>query len=160
MGDEPFWSVSSDELLRQLHTSRDGLSSEAARERYITGARSRLKPHHDISVLFLLLSQFRSPIILILLFAVVVSMFLADRTDALIILTIVFVDTPPSADRLTPARRTIAPASLALPLLIPLRHAGDGLPSGFLLKCALALLFSRESQLHCKQRRKQDGYQQ
>ena len=50
MGDEPFWSVSSDELLRQLHTSQDGLSSEAARERYIAGARSRLKPHHDISV--------------------------------------------------------------------------------------------------------------
>ena len=64
MGDEPFWSVSLDDLLRQLHTSRDGLSSEAARERYIAGAKSRLKPHHDISVVFLLLSQFRSPIIL------------------------------------------------------------------------------------------------
>ena len=91
MGDEPFWSVSLDDLLRQLHTSRDGLSSEAARERYIAGARSRLKPHHDISVVFLLLSQFRSPIILILLFAAVISIFLSDRTDALIILTIIAV---------------------------------------------------------------------
>jgi Mg2+-importing ATPase len=38
-----------------------------------------------------LLAQFRSPIILILVFAAIVSLFLADRTDALIILTIILV---------------------------------------------------------------------
>lgn len=51
----------------------------------------RLKPHQDLRPLLVLLAQFRNPIILILLFAAVISLFLADRTDALIILTIILV---------------------------------------------------------------------
>ena len=41
------------------------------------------------NALFLLLAQFKSPIILILLFAAVLSLFLGEATDALIILAIV-----------------------------------------------------------------------
>jgi Mg2+-importing ATPase len=39
----------------------------------------------------LLLNQFKSPIIFILIFAAVLSIFLQDRLDAIIILTIVFI---------------------------------------------------------------------
>jgi Mg2+-importing ATPase len=91
MVDDPFWSVPPDELLQRLQASPEGLNSEEARRRQIAYATSRLRPRRDVNALFLLLSQFRSPIILILLFAAVLSIFLADRTDALIILTIIGV---------------------------------------------------------------------
>lgn len=91
MGDDPFWSVPLDELVQRLQTAREGLGSEEARRRQTAFAKARLRPRRDVSAFLLLLSQFRSPIILILLFAAVISIFLADRTDALIILTIIVV---------------------------------------------------------------------
>ena len=49
----------------------------------------RLKAHRDFHPFLLLLSQFRSPLVLILVFAATVSLFLSDAIDALIILTII-----------------------------------------------------------------------
>jgi len=89
--DPAFWSISVDELLSRLRTRREGLCAEEVRQRQAQVASSRLKPHQDIRPLSALISQFRSPIILILLFAAVVSLFLADRADALIILTIILI---------------------------------------------------------------------
>lgn len=86
-----FWSRPSGELLDRLHTRPDGLRAEEARERQIRYASSRLKSHRHIQPFLLLLSQLRSPIVLILLFAATVSYFLSDRTDALIILGIILV---------------------------------------------------------------------
>ena len=91
-GEEPpFWSTPVEALLHRLQTRPDGLRAEEARERQAQYASTRLKPRQDIRPLLALLSQFRSPIILILLFAATMSLFLADRTDALIILTIILV---------------------------------------------------------------------
>ena len=50
-----------------------------------------LKPKKKSDALTLLLSQFKSPLILILLFATGLSFFLHDPINALIILTIVLV---------------------------------------------------------------------
>ena len=86
-----FWSIPADELFDRLQSGPDGLRTEEAQERQARYLSARLKPHQDIHPLFALLSQFRSPIILILLFAAVVSFFLADRTDALIILAIILI---------------------------------------------------------------------
>lgn len=85
----PFWGIPTEELLRRLQTRQEGLRTEEARQRQTQYASSRLKPRQDIRPLYVLLAQFRSPIILILLFAATMSLFLADRTDALIILTII-----------------------------------------------------------------------
>ena len=86
-----FWSLPAEELLHRLETSARGLRAEEAVRRQQYYAAARLKPRRDIQPFLVLLAQFRSPIILILLFAATVSLFLADRTDALIILTIIFV---------------------------------------------------------------------
>lgn len=91
MNDRPYWAIGADELLLHLETRPDGLTAEEARQRQENYVSARLKPHQSIRPLLTLLAQFRSPIILILLFAAVVSLFLADRTDALIILTIILV---------------------------------------------------------------------
>ena len=87
----PFWSIPAEELLNRLQTRSEGLNTNEARQRHAQYAAARLKPRQDIRPLYVLLAQFRSPIILILLFAATMSLFLADRTDALIILTIILV---------------------------------------------------------------------
>jgi Mg2+-importing ATPase len=83
-----WWSLPLKELIGYLQTSLAGLSAQAAAERLQlspkTAGRGRIGRDLD-----LLLSQFKSPIILILLFAAGLSLFLRDPTDALIIFTIV-----------------------------------------------------------------------
>ncbi|HEX9659050.1 MAG TPA: HAD-IC family P-type ATPase, partial [Rhodothermales bacterium] len=91
MDETPYWAVPARELLAHLQTEPEGLRAEEARQRQARYASARLKPHQDIHPLVALLSQFRSPIILILLFAAIVSLFLEDRTDAIIILAIILI---------------------------------------------------------------------
>lgn len=86
---QAFWSLTAEDLLIRLRSTSEGLHTDEARSRQARSAGLRLKPQRDIRPLVLLLAQFRSPIILILVFAAVVSFFLSDRTDALIILTII-----------------------------------------------------------------------
>jgi Mg2+-importing ATPase len=86
-----FWSVPSSELLRQLQTTRDGLTGDEAQQRLEHFGLNLLKPKRRTDALILFVSQFKSPIILILIFAAGLSFFLRSPTDALIILAIVFV---------------------------------------------------------------------
>ena len=84
-----FWSLSTTEILRQLQTTKDGLTGDEARQRLAGYGSNLLKPPKRSDVLTLLLAQFKSPIILILFFATGLSFVLHDPVDALIILTIV-----------------------------------------------------------------------
>jgi Mg2+-importing ATPase len=84
-----FWSVPAAELLQQLQTMPQGLTGAEARERLARVGANLLKPLKRADELTLLLAQFKSPLILILLFAAGLSFFLHDRADALIITGIV-----------------------------------------------------------------------
>ena len=86
-----FWSLSASEISQRLGAAKNGLSSEEARQRLAQYGSNLLKPPKRSNALALLLAQFKSPIILILLFATGLSLFLHDPINALIILTIVFV---------------------------------------------------------------------
>src|SRR4249920_2115064 len=86
-----FWCVSATEMLQHLETAKEGLSSEEARQRLTRYGSNLLKPKKRSDVFTLLLAQFKSPLILILLFATGLSFFLHDPVNALIILTIVLV---------------------------------------------------------------------
>jgi Mg2+-importing ATPase len=88
---KPFWSVSDTELLGNFKSSLTGLTSDDAKKRIIQYGANRLKPQKRTGAFTLLISQFKSPIILILLFATGLSVFLHDPADALIILLIVLV---------------------------------------------------------------------
>ncbi len=88
---DPFWSRPAADVLAALGSSTDGLSEDEARERLKRAGPNLLRPRRRTGDLRLFFGQFKSPIILILLFAAGLSFFLADRTDALIILAIVFV---------------------------------------------------------------------
>ena len=86
-----FWCVSATEILQRLETAKQGLSSEEARQRLARYGSNLLEPQKRSDVLALLLAQFKSPLILLLLFATGLSFFLHDPVNALIILTIVLV---------------------------------------------------------------------
>ncbi|HEY5868922.1 MAG TPA: magnesium-translocating P-type ATPase [Candidatus Tectomicrobia bacterium] len=86
-----FWSLSAPEMLQQLQTTQDGLTGAEAKQRLARYGSNLLKPHKRSDVLTLLLVQFKSPIILILVFATGLSFYLRDPVDAFIILTIVLV---------------------------------------------------------------------
>lgn len=85
-----FWSIPVDELLRQLEATPGGLTSEQARQRLARFGANLLKPQKRTTTFALLLTQFTSPIILILLCAAALSYFLGDAADSIIILIIVF----------------------------------------------------------------------
>src|SRR5882724_8233534 len=86
-----FWSIAANETLQQLQTTAQGLTTDEARVRLTRYGADLLKPKKKSDALTLLLSQFKSPLILILLFATGLSFFLHDPINALIILTIVLV---------------------------------------------------------------------
>jgi Mg2+-importing ATPase len=86
-----FWSVPSLELLQQLQTTPQGLMSDEVQQRLLRYGSNLLKPKKKSDALTLLLAQFKSPIILILIFAAGLSFFLHNPIDATIILVIVLV---------------------------------------------------------------------
>jgi Mg2+-importing ATPase len=86
-----FWCVSATEILQGLQTAREGLTGAEARQRLARYGPNLLKPPKRSDLLTLLLAQFKSPLILILLFATGLSFVLHDPVNALIILTIVLV---------------------------------------------------------------------
>ena len=78
-------------MLQQLQTTPQGLVSDEARQRLFRYGSNLLKPKKKSDTLTLLIAQFKSPIILILIFAAGLSFFLRNPTDAVIILAIVLV---------------------------------------------------------------------
>jgi Mg2+-importing ATPase len=87
----PFWSISVKELFSNFSTNETGLTSEDAEKRLTDYGANRLKPQKQSDVFTLLIGQFKSPIILILLFATGLSLFLHNVVDASIILAIVVI---------------------------------------------------------------------
>ncbi len=86
-----FWSLPVGEILQNLQTTKEGLTGVEAGERLVRYGSNLLKPQKRSDLFTLLLAQFKSPIILILLFATGLSFFLHDPVNAFIILAIVLV---------------------------------------------------------------------
>ena len=86
---ERYWELPPEALLQTLGSSPDGLSPAEAGKRLEQYGHNLLKAKTQVSALGLFLGQFKSPIMLILLFATLVSAFLKDWPDAVIILLIV-----------------------------------------------------------------------
>jgi len=85
----PFWSINKTDLPSFLQTPEEGLTGSEANKRLLAYGANRLKPKKRSGTLYLIVAQFKSPIILILLFATALSFFLHNPVDASIILIIV-----------------------------------------------------------------------
>jgi Mg2+-importing ATPase len=88
---EKYWETEIGDLLQQLETSSSGLSEGEAEKRLSDFGHNILRKREKKTRLFLFLSQFKSPIILILIFASIVSAVLRDFTNTAIILSIIIL---------------------------------------------------------------------
>ena len=88
----PWHSMSSDETLKQLFTSDKGLSSDSAKKRIDTYGRNELKQRKKTSQIIIFIKQFNSPLIYILLIAMVISYIFNHKTDSYIILLVLAID--------------------------------------------------------------------
>lgn len=84
-----FWHWNVAELMEKLQASPQGLGSKEAAIRLKKLGAQHIRPKKN-TMLLLFLNQFKSPLILLLIAAAVLSFTLKDRTDAIIILVIVF----------------------------------------------------------------------
>jgi Mg2+-importing ATPase len=90
-GPDRYWQGSAEDLLAALGTSAGGLRQQEASKRLLRTPSTRMQTGRRASVPLLLLAQFKSPIILILIGASLVSLYFADYLTAGIILGIVFL---------------------------------------------------------------------
>ena len=84
-----YWSQPVEDVIATSHSSTDGLRSDDARQRLAQFGPNTIKARDRATALSLFLNQFKSPIILILLFATGVSAVLQEWVDAVIVLLIV-----------------------------------------------------------------------
>lgn len=84
------WGISVQELLHRLNTSETGLSENEARARLPAAAQQRIRATGEHYTVALLLRQFMTPIVLVLILAASLSFALGDVVDGTIVLTIIF----------------------------------------------------------------------
>jgi magnesium-transporting ATPase (P-type) len=81
----PAWAIGPDEVVRRLASSPDGLSEGEAERRLAEHGPNELEEARRTTALALLVHQFRSPLITILLVAAVVTIVLGELIDAAVI---------------------------------------------------------------------------
>src|ERR1051325_4907457 len=90
-----FWSIPTTDLLRQFNKTEEkqeaGLTSTEANLKLRKFGKNLVKSKKKTGLLSLLISQFKSPIIVIFIFTSILSFFLGQTEDALIIISIVIV---------------------------------------------------------------------
>jgi len=88
---EAYWSIPNNTLINMLKTDSNGLSSVEANFRLSKHGINSIDSKRKRNSLLLFLSQFKSPIIIIFVFTALVSFFLGEREDALIIFSIILI---------------------------------------------------------------------
>ncbi len=88
-----YWSATTEQLLLDLQSSWNGLSQDNAERRLKQYGPNSIKAASQTSALWLLLSQFKSPLVLILVFAAVISAISGEWPDAVIVLVIILGST-------------------------------------------------------------------
>jgi Mg2+-importing ATPase len=85
------WALSQDELKKKLATTDRGLSSSEAKERLHKYGHNEIADKDRRTWLDILIAQVASPLLLILMVALVISAFLGEVFDAIILLTIISI---------------------------------------------------------------------
>jgi P-type Mg2+ transporter len=88
---ENFWNLKQEDAFKHLSCVEKGLSSTEAQSRLKQYGYNTFKAHSRSSAIILFLSQFKSPITILLIGAALLSMGLGDFTDAIIILVIILI---------------------------------------------------------------------
>lgn len=86
-----FWSLSIDDAYHKLNASPNGLNDSDVAQRLKQYGPNTLKNNANSSMFMLFLSQFKSPITILLIVAAILSAGLGDLSDTLIILCIILL---------------------------------------------------------------------
>ena len=86
-----FWQLSKEEAFDRLSSSQNGLADAEVAKRLKEYGPNTIKANSRSSAFLLFLSQFKSPVTLMLIAAALLSASLGDITDTVIILIIVFI---------------------------------------------------------------------
>jgi len=89
---KPWYQMTEDELYKELKTDRNGLSADESRKRVSQYGHNRLEEKPGKSPLLIFFEQFTNILILILIVAAVISAFIGDLTDTMVILAIVLLN--------------------------------------------------------------------
>jgi len=84
--------MTEDELYKELKTDRNGLSADESQKRLSQYGYNRLEEKPGKSPLLIFFEQFTNILILILIVAAVISAFIGDLTDTMVILAIVLLN--------------------------------------------------------------------
>ena len=88
-----YWSLNPQDLFAKLKTSKNGLEPADAAQRQKQYGLNTIKTKLQVSPFHLLLGQYKSPLVIILILAAIISGFLGEWVDACIILGIVLCST-------------------------------------------------------------------
>jgi P-type Mg2+ transporter len=86
-----FWQLSTDTAFKMLNTNQDGLDKQEAEKRLKEYGANTIKAGSKNTAIFLFLSQFKSPVTIMLVVAALLSASFGDVMDTVIILTIVLI---------------------------------------------------------------------
>ena len=87
-----WYQMTRDELFTKLKTDENGLTHKEANQRLEKYGKNQLPKKKKDSVLKIFLSEFKDPIIILLLFAIIASFVVGEVIDALAILFIILID--------------------------------------------------------------------
>lgn len=88
-----YWSANPEQLVTELHSAWNGLSRDDAERRLEQYGPNSIAAASQTSALWLLLSQVKSPLVLILVFAAIISVIAGEWPDAVIVLAVVLGST-------------------------------------------------------------------
>lgn len=86
-----FWSYDANDILKSLDSSTGGLSRQEAEDRIDKLGENIFEKKKAASSFSIFMSQFKNPITMILIFAAILSIFLRDYSDGVIILIIIMI---------------------------------------------------------------------
>lgn len=84
-------SINADQVIQHLHTGFDGLTDREANERLRVYGLNKIKEEKGISSAAIFIKQMKEPLIIILLVAIIISAFVGELVDAIIIIAIVIL---------------------------------------------------------------------
>src|SRR3989344_5745875 len=88
-----FYQLSKSQVFEELHTSENGLDEDEVTARLEKYGSNKLREEEGIKVLKLLISQFNSIVVYILIGAFLISLFLGEKLDAIVIGSIIVLNT-------------------------------------------------------------------
>lgn len=89
--EQSFWHLSQEETFKQFSSGENGLTDKEAVKRLKTYGPNTIKTAANSSAIFLFLSQFKSPVTILLIVAALLSAALGDIADTVIIFLIVLI---------------------------------------------------------------------